>query len=484
MTSPSRFAGRYRIVRRLGAGGTAAVYLAEDERLGRQVAVKRLHGAEVTEETAERLRREARIMASLRHPNLVKVFDMLIEGEDVLLVMEYVPGETLGDVVRAGPLAPRRAIALLEPVAAALDHAHEHGVVHRDVKPSNILVGASGVVKLADLGLATAAEITRITPPGSILGTPAYMAPEQAQPVPPAPPIDVYALAVVAFQALSGTLPRRGRTALEILQRAAREPPPDLRDALPGAPAAAAAALRRGLAADPAARPTSASELIGALDDAFPAREARALQPPPARPRVGGRGARIAALGALVAALAAVAVVVVLGARGTSSPGTASTARPAATRTPAATPTGTRTATPTATPAARSAQATATTTPSRGARTSSRRRRLSATDAVRAFYTRAAAGDFAGAWSLAGPRMRAAFGNSAATFERDLSSLRRVTFRRLAIASRSSGRATVTVETVALHTNRTDHCTGTLAAVQDAGGRWLVEPAGLQCRSG
>jgi hypothetical protein len=179
-----------------------------------------------------------------------------------------------------------------------------------------------------------------------------------------------------------------------------------------------------------------------------------------------------------------IAVVVVLGARGTSSPGTASTARPAATRTPAATPTGTRTATPTATPAARSAQATATTTPSRGAHTPSRRHRLSATDAVRAFYTRAAAGDFAGAWALAGPRMRAAFGNSVATFERDLSSLRRVTFRRLAIASRSSGRATVTVETVALHTNRTDHCTGTLAAVQDAGGRWLVEPAGLQCRSG
>ena len=174
------FAGRYRVIRRLGAGGTAAVFLARDERLGREVAVKRLHGAEVTAQTAQRLRREARIMASLRHPGLVTVYDMLMDEDELLLVMEYVRGETLADVLASAPLGWERTRELLEPVAAALDHVHGHGVVHRDLKPSNILVGSDGTVKVADLGLATAAEITKITPPGTILGTPAYMAPEQA----------------------------------------------------------------------------------------------------------------------------------------------------------------------------------------------------------------------------------------------------------------------------------------------------------------
>jgi serine/threonine protein kinase len=180
MAPATLFCGRYRVVRRLGSGGTATVFLAEDQTLGREVAVKRLHGAEVTEVTAERLRREAQIMASLHHLNLVTVLDMLTEDDDLFLVMEYVAGGTLSDVLEDAPLDAGRTLGLLRPVAAALDHAHSHGIVHRDVKPSNVLVGEHGEVKLGDLGLATAAEITKITPPGSILGTPAYMAPEQA----------------------------------------------------------------------------------------------------------------------------------------------------------------------------------------------------------------------------------------------------------------------------------------------------------------
>ena len=236
MTPATLFCGRYLVVRRLGAGGTATVFLAEDQRLGRQVAVKRLHGAEVTETTAERLRREARIMASLHHPNLVTVLDMLTEDEDLYLVMEYVPGGTLGDVMKEAPLEPARVLQVLRPVAAALDHAHAHDVVHRDVKPSNVLVSDRGAVKLGDLGLATAAEITRITPPGSILGTPAYMAPEQAQPVPCTPATDIFALATIAFEALSGTRPRTGSTAMAVLRQAANMPPPDLRERRPGTP--------------------------------------------------------------------------------------------------------------------------------------------------------------------------------------------------------------------------------------------------------
>src|SRR3954453_22941060 len=122
------FAGRYRAVRRLGAGGTATVLLACDERLEREVAIKRIHGAEVTAETALRLRREARIMASLRHPALVTVFEMVMDDSDLLLVMEYVRGDTLATVMAEGPLGWERTLALLEPVAAALDHVHERGV--------------------------------------------------------------------------------------------------------------------------------------------------------------------------------------------------------------------------------------------------------------------------------------------------------------------------------------------------------------------
>src|SRR5687767_7267153 len=128
------FAERHRVMSRLGTGGTAAVYLARDERLDRPVAIKRLHGAEVTAETAQRLRREARIMASLRHPSLVTVYDMLMEEDDLLLVMEYVRGETLADVLASAPLGWDRTIELLEPVAAALDYVHDQGVVHRDLK--------------------------------------------------------------------------------------------------------------------------------------------------------------------------------------------------------------------------------------------------------------------------------------------------------------------------------------------------------------
>src|SRR3954471_11455649 len=259
------FAGRYRAVRWLGAGGTATVFLARDERLEREVAVKRVHGAEVTAETALRLRREARIMASLYHPNLVTVYDMVTDADDLLLIMEYVQGRTLAEIFASGPLSWERTQALLTPVAAALDEVHREGVVHRDLKPSNILVADNGVVKVADLGLATAAEITRITPPGVILGTPAYMAPEQARPGPCTPAADIYALATIAFEALSGERPRTGRTVVAILAQATQQPPADLREHRPGTPAVVAEALMRGMAADPQDRPSSASELLADL---------------------------------------------------------------------------------------------------------------------------------------------------------------------------------------------------------------------------
>src|SRR4051794_40177732 len=289
------FAGRYRAVRRLGTGGTATVFLARDERLEREVAVKRIHGAEVTAETAQRLRREARIMASLRHPNLVTVYDMVMDGSDLLLVMEYVRGETLASELAWGPLGWERVRALLEPVADALDHVHERGVVHRDLKPANILLGPAGVVKIADLGLATAAEITKITPPGTVMGTPAYMAPEQARPVVSTAAVDIYALATIAFEALRGELPRTGRTVVAILAQATQEPPADLREHRPGTPAAVAEALMRGMSPAPEDRQWTASQLVRELAAGFASgpvhdartwprdRQARERATPPAR---------------------------------------------------------------------------------------------------------------------------------------------------------------------------------------------------------
>src|SRR3954447_10151491 len=131
---------RYRVIERIGSGGMASVLLAEDERLGRHVAIKRLH-AEAPEDTARRFRREARLGASLNHPNLVSVYDIVTDDEGVLIVMEYVDGETLRDAIDRGPLPTERALEVLRGVAVALDHAHEEGIVHRDVKPANILLG-------------------------------------------------------------------------------------------------------------------------------------------------------------------------------------------------------------------------------------------------------------------------------------------------------------------------------------------------------
>lgn len=258
-------AGRYRHLSTLGTGGMARVHLAEDERLGRRVAVKQLHSA-APEDSALRLRREARLGASLSHPNLVSVFDIEVEDESVLIVMEYVDGETLREALARGPLDSGRALAVVSDIAAALDHVHSHGVVHRDVKPGNVLVARDGSAKLADLGIAIAEEATRITRSGTVLGTAAYMAPEQLAGEDAGPAADIYSLATVAFEALSGRKARRGATPVEIAQRLATEPVPDLRDAWPGAPPGAAEALKRGMASEPPDRPASARELAESLE--------------------------------------------------------------------------------------------------------------------------------------------------------------------------------------------------------------------------
>src|SRR3954449_4895619 len=171
------FADRYRVIRRLGVGGMATVWLAEDERLGREGAIQRLN-TDAPEESLTRFRREARIGATLNPPNFVSVFDTIATEEGALIVMEYVPGRSLEEMSGEGPMDPQRVVEILGEAAAALDHAHDQNVVHRDIKPANILVREDGAVKLADLGIARAVDASQITSEGKVIGTAAYMAPE------------------------------------------------------------------------------------------------------------------------------------------------------------------------------------------------------------------------------------------------------------------------------------------------------------------
>lgn len=302
MTADDLLAGRYRTLRVIGTGGMARVFLAEDERLGRRVAVKRLH-AHSPEDTARRFQREARIGASLNHHNLVAVYDVDTDGESVLIVMEYVEGTTLADELRTGPLADDEVARIVSDVAAALDYVHAEGIVHRDVKPANVLLrDKDGAAKLADLGIATAAESTRITVSGTVMGTAAYMAPEQVEGIEAGPGADVYALAAVAFEALSGRKARQGDTPMAIAHRITSEPAPDLRATWPGADPAVTAVLERAMSRDPAERQQRAGEMAAEL------RAALARAPVTAAP---DRRSGIGWLAlAVAAALAAVAVAV------------------------------------------------------------------------------------------------------------------------------------------------------------------------------
>ena len=255
---------RYRVLRHLGSGGMASVLLCQDERLDRPVAVKRLH-ADQPEDIERRFVREAKLGASLNHPNLVSVFDTATDEEGVLIVMEYVEGEALSRALRRGPLAPEQVARMARELGQALDHAHRHGVVHRDVKPGNVLLRDDGLTKLVDLGIATAADQTRITRTGIVLGTASYMAPEQLEGRAVGPPADIYALAAVCFEALAGERARPGRSPVDIAHSLATEAPPDLRKRWADAPPAAAALLERAMAPDPRRRPSTAGELGNGL---------------------------------------------------------------------------------------------------------------------------------------------------------------------------------------------------------------------------
>ena len=227
-------AGRYTLDREIGRGGMGAVWLARDEVLGRDVAIKRIGmvpgGGSPDLERAER---EGRLAARLNHPHVVAVFDLVHEGDERWLVMEYVPGVTLGELVRRdGALTPDQAAPLLRQAADALAAAHSAGIVHRDVKPSNILVSGDGQVKLSDFGIARAEADASLTQTGLVTGSPAYLAPEVASGSSATDASDVWSLGATLFHALAGSPPYDvGGNLMGALYRIVNEDPPRLANA-------------------------------------------------------------------------------------------------------------------------------------------------------------------------------------------------------------------------------------------------------------
>jgi len=318
VSTVTRVAGRYELIRPLGHGAMATVDLAHDVELDRPVALKRLaENLARDEDLRRRFVREARLAARLAHPNVVRVFDV---GEDQgrpFIAMEYVEGQTLADLAgRRGRLPAAEAASLGMHACAGLAAAHAAGLVHRDVKPQNLLVGTDGVLKLGDFGIAAGHEGTQLTLAGTVLGTEGYLAPEQARGEQVTAAADIYAVGAVLYELLTG-VPSRSPGSLAELGAKDGFEPPDLAARAPQAPPELVAAVTACLAFRPEDRPPSAAALARMLAPvaseadtlslpADPTRRAtEILAPRPLRPSRGWMTRRLAVAAALVAAAVA-----------------------------------------------------------------------------------------------------------------------------------------------------------------------------------
>lgn len=261
--------GRYRIEHTLGQGGMADVYAAHDERLDRPVAVKVLRpGLASDAGVRDRFETEARSAARLSHPNVVAVFDTGEHGGVPYLVMERLPGQTLADRIQAGNLDMAWVLRAAGDVLRALGAAHAAGIVHRDVKPGNILIGADGCAKVADFGIAKSVEASTQGDPtmtGVLLGTPAYLAPERIDGAPATAQSDLYAVGVVLYEALTGTRAFAGPTPVAVARSVQHDTPAPLRQLNPDVPPALASVIEQAMDKDPARRPASAAAMAAAL---------------------------------------------------------------------------------------------------------------------------------------------------------------------------------------------------------------------------
>ncbi len=259
--------GEFVVGKLLGQGGFALVFQAREESLGRDVAIKVLDpNLAFSTEHSERFLTEARLIAALEHPHIVPIYQVEQKGGLFYIVMRFVPGTSLaGMLVKEGKLPPARVASIAREVADALDHAHRHSVIHRDIKPDNILLDASGHAVVTDFGISRAAQAARLTQEGMVVGTPQYMSPEQAAGEEIDGRSDVYALGIVMFEMLTGQPPFGGKTAAQVLAKHLSQKPAELSQASPETPQVLAGIVARALAKDPGDRYPTARAMAEAL---------------------------------------------------------------------------------------------------------------------------------------------------------------------------------------------------------------------------
>ncbi|MBW5469972.1 Stk1 family PASTA domain-containing Ser/Thr kinase [Brevibacillus formosus] len=270
-----RLGGRYQIESRVGGGGMAIVYKAKDLILNRPVAVKVLRSQFGTDEDfVNRFRREAQAVASLSHPNVVGVYDVGQDGDTHYMVMEYIEGYTLKEVIiQRGALPVEEAVRIAEQICDALDHAHQNQIIHRDIKPHNIMIGKNGRVKVTDFGIARAVTSATITHTNAMLGSVHYFSPEQARGGITGEKSDIYSLGIVLYEMVTGELPFSGDSPISVALKHLQEPLPEPRQVNPAIPQSVENVILKALVKDPFLRYASASEMLEDLETClFPER--------------------------------------------------------------------------------------------------------------------------------------------------------------------------------------------------------------------
>ncbi len=258
--------GKYRIVGSLGRGATGVVYRALDETLGREVAIKILASEVAESDLMKRFRTEATALAKLNHPGIATIYELFSSGSDLLMVMEFVAGQTLEQLSnREGPMAPARAVYLVDGILSALEHAHRAGIIHRDMKPANVMVSQAGGVKIMDFGIARVRGLEHITVDGCLMGTPAYVSPEHVRGEQVDERADLYAVGVILYRLLTGKLPFNADSTVVMLQKHVSESPTALRAHRADLPPWCESIVQRAMAKVPAKRFQTASEFKTAL---------------------------------------------------------------------------------------------------------------------------------------------------------------------------------------------------------------------------